>query len=146
MCGSHICPTKKQRPEFWLAWLARHLETSAIANPSAKAFPRCVFTSAQGIGFITREPARPFTFCWPAASKPRKRRTLSKRNKWLANSRGRNHEEKENDLQTIRRGGISQQRCGHRGVSFTGRRRPEPRGIRRRPWRRAQGTRHSTDR
>jgi putative addiction module killer protein len=36
MCGCRICPTKKRRLEFWLAWQARHLEILAIANPSVK--------------------------------------------------------------------------------------------------------------
>jgi putative component of toxin-antitoxin plasmid stabilization module len=26
MCGCSICPTKKQRPGFWLVWRARYLE------------------------------------------------------------------------------------------------------------------------
>src|SRR5258708_25921776 len=43
MRGYPISPTKKQRPESWLAFLAQLLEISAIANPSARAFPRCVF-------------------------------------------------------------------------------------------------------
>ncbi len=55
MRGYPIWPTKKQRLESWLAFGVRHLEISAIANPSAKAFLKCVFMSEQGIGFITRE-------------------------------------------------------------------------------------------
>jgi probable addiction module antidote protein len=48
-----------QRQESWLAFVVRPLEISAIANPSAKAFPRCGFMSELGIEFITREPDRP---------------------------------------------------------------------------------------
>src|SRR5713226_6684271 len=63
MRGYHMWPTKKQRPESWRALVARHLEISAIADPSAKAFPRCVFMSERDIGFITRERDRPSLFC-----------------------------------------------------------------------------------
>jgi hypothetical protein len=52
MRGYRIWPIKKRRPESWLAFAARPLEISAIANPSAKAFPRCGFTLERGIAFI----------------------------------------------------------------------------------------------
>jgi hypothetical protein len=38
MRGCLVWPTKKQRPESWLGFVARHSEILAIANPSAKAF------------------------------------------------------------------------------------------------------------
>jgi putative addiction module killer protein len=43
----------------------------------------------------------PTMFCWLAAQRPPKRKTLLKRRKWLARLKGRNNEEKENNLQTI---------------------------------------------
>ena len=67
-------------------------------------FPKCVFMSERDIGFITRERDRPFMFCWLAASRHRRRKTLPKRKQWLANLRGRNrglNNEEENNLQSI---------------------------------------------
>jgi hypothetical protein len=48
MRGSPVCPTKKRRPEFWLAWRARHLETWAIANPSVRRF-RDAYSRGSGV-------------------------------------------------------------------------------------------------
>jgi probable addiction module antidote protein len=51
MRGYPIWPTKKRRPESYLAFVVRRLEISSIANPSAKVFPRWVFMS-EGSGSI----------------------------------------------------------------------------------------------
>jgi hypothetical protein len=67
MHGYPISPTKEQKPESWHALPARYSEILAIADPSEKAFPRCVFMSGLDIAFISREPDQPFTFCWPEA-------------------------------------------------------------------------------
>jgi hypothetical protein len=57
---------QKAKARFLARLLSATLGISAIANPSAKAFPRCVFMSERGIEFITRGPDLPFMFCWLA--------------------------------------------------------------------------------
>jgi hypothetical protein len=59
--------TKSEGQNPGASWQRDILEISATANPSAKAFPRCVFMSERGIAFIKRERDRPFMFCWLAA-------------------------------------------------------------------------------
>jgi hypothetical protein len=62
----------------------------------------------RGIAFITRERARPFMFYWLAAQRPHKRKKdIAKAKKMAWELNGQNNEEKENNLQTIRRGGVS---------------------------------------
>ena len=95
MHGYQSLPIRKQRPEFWHACVARPSEILATVNLSAKASPRCAFTSGQVIECNLREPGRPFLSCSLAATSRPKSMTSPVRKTWLASLKRRNH---ENDL------------------------------------------------
>src|ERR1700688_1376205 len=102
MRGYATSPTNKERLESWLAFGVRHLGISAIANPSVKAFEMRIHVGAGYRVYYTRRGSTVYILL-AGAVKASQTKDITKAKKMARDL----NDETENDLQRIRRGGVS---------------------------------------